>query len=126
MSRGRARYIPTLPPTLQTSEVRAVSTIREIPVTSVTSTSSPKAQRPPVCSHGVPSLEAETVREALGEHPEPRDLAIIRFDVRAAIYEMQAAVAAGTLPPRRLVWGRPLADWVSLDAVALLLREARA
>jgi hypothetical protein len=49
-------------------------------------------------------------------------VACLRFDVLAAVRELAAGIAAGVLPPRRLVAGRPLADWLSLDDVAALFR----
>jgi hypothetical protein len=42
--------------------------------------------------------------------------------MQAAVHELEAGISAGVLPPRRLVHGRPLADLLSLDDVARLLR----
>jgi hypothetical protein len=36
--------------------------------------------------------------------------------------EIQAGIRSGHLPPRRIIAGRPLADWLPLETLALLLR----
>ena len=70
------------------------------------------------------SLELQTVREVLGPAAaDPHAVARLRFDVLAAVRKLQAGIRAGQLPPRRLVHGRPLADWLPLDTVATLLRD---
>jgi len=70
-----------------------------------------------------PRLDTETVREVLGpDAADPHAVACLRFDVLAAVRQLEAGIASGVLPPRRLVHGRPLADWLSLDDVVRLLR----
>src|SRR5688572_20254717 len=69
-----------------------------------------------------PYLDKQTVREVLGPAPDPHALAVVRFDVMAAVREIEEGICAGVLPPRRLVRGLPLCDWLSLDVVARLLR----
>ena len=67
-------------------------------------------------------LDTTTMREVLGPAPAPEVVATVRREVIAAIAVVQAGIATGTLPPRQLVRGHPLADWLSLDEIALLLR----
>jgi hypothetical protein len=54
--------------------------------------------------------------------PDPHDLAILRLDVAGAVARLEAGIRVGQLPPRQLVRGRPLADWLDLAEVARLLR----
>ena len=69
------------------------------------------------------TLNRTTTRQVLGSaSTDPHAVACIRFDVVAAVREIEAGIRVGVLPPRRLVRGRPLADWLSLDDVAWLLR----
>jgi hypothetical protein len=70
----------------------------------------------------LPALDPTTLRDALGPTPDALDVAILRFDVLTAVLELEGGIATGMLPPRRLVRGRPLADWLSLDDVAALFR----
>jgi hypothetical protein len=72
-----------------------------------------------------PDLDPATVRDTLGASPDPHMLAGIAWDVRDALRELRAGIASGHLPPRRLVAGRPLADWLTLDVLAALLGAAR-
>jgi len=69
------------------------------------------------------SLAAGTLAEVCGPDPSPHVVAGIAWDVRDAIREIRAGIASGTLPPRRIVAGRPLADWLPLEALAVLLRD---
>jgi len=70
------------------------------------------------------ALDPKTVAEVLGPSADdPHAVACMRFDVLAAVREIEAGIRVGALPPRRLVCGRPLADWLSLDDVARLLRQ---
>jgi TubC N-terminal docking domain len=67
-------------------------------------------------------LDTTTMREVLGPTPAPEVVAAVRREVIAAIAIVQAGIATGALPPRQLVRGHPLADWLSLDEIARLLR----
>jgi hypothetical protein len=70
------------------------------------------------------TLDLKTVAEVLGSAAtDPHAVACLRFDVIAAVRELEAGIRAGVLPPRLLVRGLPLCDWLSLDDVARLLRE---
>lgn len=72
------------------------------------------------------ALDAETAREVLGHDPDPHELACIRLGVLAAVHALAAEIESGVIAPGpRLVHGRPLADWLDLDAVARLLRAWR-
>jgi TubC N-terminal docking domain len=71
------------------------------------------------------ALDATTVREVLGPAPAPEVVATIRREVIAAIAVVQAGIATGALPPRQIVRGHPLADWLTLDEIARLLRAWR-
>jgi TubC N-terminal docking domain len=68
------------------------------------------------------TLDAKTVSEVLGPRADEHAVACVRLDVRAAVHELEAGIRAGVLPPRRLIHGRPLADWLDLGDVAWLLR----
>jgi hypothetical protein len=70
------------------------------------------------------TLDPKTVAQVLGPDADDHAVACLRFDVLAAVREVEAGIRAGVLPSRRLVHGLPLADWLSLDDVARLLREA--
>ena len=67
-------------------------------------------------------LDATTMRKVLGPAPAPELIATLRREVIAAIAVVQAGIVTGTLPPRQLVRGHPLVDWLSLDEIARLLR----
>jgi TubC N-terminal docking domain len=68
-------------------------------------------------------LDPMTLREVLGDKPDPHDVAILRFDVLGAVSQLEAEIEAGAVEPRlRLVWGHPLCDWLDLAEVAQLLR----
>jgi len=70
------------------------------------------------------ALDSTTVAEVLGaDADDPHAVACIRFDVLAAVREIEAGIRAGVLPARRLIHGRPLADYLALDDVARLLRQ---
>lgn len=69
-----------------------------------------------------PALCMETVREVLGaDSADEHAVACVRFDVLAAVTRYEAGVRCGALPPRLLIRGRPLADWLDLADVARLL-----
>ncbi len=70
----------------------------------------------------LPSTLAEVCGPSLGAHA----VASIAWDVREAVRALRAGIAAGQLPPRPLVAGRPLADWLPLEALAGLLRDGGA
>ena len=75
------------------------------------------APAPPV------SLDMRTVRDVLGPDADnPHAFASLLLEVTDAVRELEAGIRVGVLPPRRLVHGRPLADWLNLDDVARLLR----
>jgi hypothetical protein len=70
-------------------------------------------------------LDGATVRAVLGRTPSLEELEAVRREVATAIAVVETAIAAGTLPPRQLVCGHPLAAWLPLDEVARLLRGWR-
>jgi hypothetical protein len=70
-------------------------------------------------------LDPSTVREVLGAQPDPHDLAIVKFEVLEAVRLLETGIRTGVLPPRCLIRGRPLCDWLHLDEVAWLLRMAK-
>lgn len=71
-------------------------------------------------------LDRAMVRKALGADPDEHALACLRFDVLAAVRQLEAEIMAGDMAPSPLlVRGRPLADWLDLDDVARLLRSGR-
>jgi len=73
------------------------------------------------------TLEIQTVREVLGTQAEDSHaVAGVRIAVLAAVRELEAGIRAGALPPRRLIHGRPLADWLDLTTLARLLRAGGA
>ena len=68
-------------------------------------------------------LNPETVREVLGPHADPYDLAILALDVLTVVRSLEQEVASGTITPGlRLIRGRALAEWLDLEDVARLLR----
>jgi hypothetical protein len=70
----------------------------------------------------LPTLDPDTVHEVLGRDPDPHVLAAVAWDVLEVVRVIQGGIRSGQLPPRRLIEGRPLADWLPLDALAALLR----
>ena len=65
------------------------------------------------------TLDPVTVSEVLGaDADDPHAVACVKFDVLAAVREIETGIRAGVLPARRLIHGRPLADWLALDDVA--------
>lgn len=81
---------------------------------------------PPASARPLPDIDPVTAREVLGPDPDLHDLAILRFDVLAAVVALEREIQAGAVEPRlRLVRGRPLADWLSLEKVAYILRRTR-
>jgi hypothetical protein len=71
-------------------------------------------------------LDASTVREALGPDPDAHAIAVLQFDVLAAVRQLEVEIQTGALASNpRLVRGRPLADWLDLDDIARLLRGPR-
>jgi tubulysin polyketide synthase-like protein len=74
----------------------------------------------------VPAHDPETVREVLGTAPTAADREALHHQVACAVWDLRERQAGrqpwgGVL----LVRGRPLADWLSLDTIADLLRERR-
>jgi hypothetical protein len=64
------------------------------------------------------------MRAELGPRLDPTALAAIETEVRAAITQYEAEVTMGQLGSGvLLVRGRPLADYLDLDTMALLLRQ---
>ncbi len=71
-------------------------------------------------------LNPVAVRETLGPEPDEEALAALRFDVLAAVRQLQAEIQTGDLGSRPLqVRGHPLGDWLDLADVALLLDHGR-
>jgi hypothetical protein len=108
-----------------------VSPMCEGPGTSGTSgTKDPLPSPPPVetgASHPASMhLDPKTIRERLGQKPDEHDLAILRFDVLAALASLEAEIQTGRVAPHPLlVRGLPLGDWLPLDTLARLLRASR-
>ncbi|MBI2218774.1 MAG: hypothetical protein HYU51_15930 [Candidatus Rokubacteria bacterium] len=74
----------------------------------------------------LPSLDPVTVREALGDKPDPHAVAMIAWDVLSAVRALEREIQSGVMAPGpRRVAGRPLGDWLDLDDVARLLRAWR-
>jgi hypothetical protein len=71
----------------------------------------------------LPNLDADAVREVLGPCPDAHAAACIAWDVLDAVREIQVGIRDGVLPRRRLIEGRPLADWLPLDDLVRLLSE---
>jgi hypothetical protein len=68
------------------------------------------------------SLDPATVREVLGpDADDPHAVACLRFDVLVVVRAIEAGIRSGVLPPRRLVHGKPLADWLGMDQLAQLM-----
>jgi hypothetical protein len=68
------------------------------------------------------SLDPTTVREVLDrDADDPHAVGCLHFDVLAVVRELEAGIATGQFPPRRLIRGRPLAEWLDLDELARLL-----
>jgi hypothetical protein len=70
------------------------------------------------------ALDPATLREVLGRDADnPHAVAYLRFDVLAVVRRLEQEIESGEITPGvRLVRGRPLADWLSLDDLAALLR----
>jgi hypothetical protein len=75
-------------------------------------------------------LDPRSVREVLGPKPDPHALAILRFDVLAAVRLLEREIQAGQIGQHPLmVRGLPLGLWLDLDALARWLvagKDARA
>jgi len=69
-------------------------------------------------------LDRAPGRKVLGaEADEPNAVASLRSDVLAAVRDLDQEIRTGRVARTlRLVRGRPLADWLSLDEMARLLR----
>lgn len=66
------------------------------------------------------------VDEVLGPKPDPHALAILTFDVMAAVAQLEREIQAGAIGQTPLlVRGHPLGDWLDLADVARLLRAGR-
>jgi hypothetical protein len=70
-------------------------------------------------------LDGTTVRAVLGPAPVLEAVQAVRREVATTIAVVEAAIGIGKTPPRLLIRGHPLADWLSLDEVARLLRVWR-
>lgn len=76
------------------------------------------APEPPI------TLDPAALSEVLGPAAiDPHAVACVKFDVISALREIEIGIRTGILPPRRVVHGRPLADWLPLDTVVGLLRD---
>ncbi len=85
-------------------------------------TPSGKSGAPPVVR-----LDPTTVREVLGAHPDLHQLAIVQFDVLAAVARLEAEIRLGVIGASPLrVCGRPLADWLDVAEIAWLIRAGKA
>ena len=74
----------------------------------------------------LPRLDPETVREVLGERPDPNVVVGVSWHVLDTLRALEAEIVSGCIAPgRRLVYGRPLGDWLNLDDIARLLRVRR-
>jgi TubC N-terminal docking domain len=72
------------------------------------------------------TLDLVTVREVLGGRPDPHDLGILRLDVLAAVRQLEIEIASGAIwPGVRLIRGRPIAAWLSLDDLARIMQGVR-
>jgi len=67
-------------------------------------------------------LDGTTVHAVLGPAPGLEAVQAVRREVATALAGLEAAIGTGKTPPRLLIRGHPLADWLSLDEVARLLR----
>jgi len=75
------------------------------------------------CRLYVPAPDPVTVREVLGTAPVAADLEALHHELACALWDLRERCAgrqpwAGAI----LVRGRPLADWLSLDDVAAIIR----
>jgi hypothetical protein len=71
-------------------------------------------------------LDTATVHEVLGDHPDPHHLTMVKFNVMKALAQLERESQAGAIGQTPLlVRGRPLADWLSMDDLARLLRVGR-
>jgi len=69
-------------------------------------------------------LDTTTLREVLGADVDDlHAVGSIKLDVLAAVRWLEAEIATGSIKPGlRLIHGRALAEWLSLDDVARILR----
>lgn len=81
----------------------------------------------PVPAEGTASpvlLDPVTVRKVLGPSPAPDSLWEVEAEVTGALGQLRREAASGPLGiVPLLVRGCPLADWLSLDQIAQLIRE---
>jgi hypothetical protein len=71
-----------------------------------------------------PTLDPETVREVVGADPTPAEIEMVQHQVAAAVASLRFEMLEGRVHRQpRLVFGRPLGDWLGLDTVATLLRD---
>jgi TubC N-terminal docking domain len=82
-----------------------------------------RAMSSPAQARGVP-LDPITLHEVLGPRPAPKAVSAVRQEILTAIATIEVGIATGALSPRQLVRGRSLADWLSLDYLAQLLRRS--
>jgi hypothetical protein len=67
-------------------------------------------------------LDTHAVRDALGEHPGPHAVAMLRLDVLRAVRRLEEEIRTGRYSDGPLlVRGRSLGEWLALDDVADLL-----
>jgi predicted Zn-dependent protease len=72
------------------------------------------------------ALDPVTVHEVLGANRDEHDLGILRLEILAAVRQLEIEIATGVIDKRvRMVRGRPLADWLTIDDIAMLLRSVR-
>src|SRR4029453_6643452 len=77
-------------------------------------TPSDKSGAPPLVR-----LDATTVREVLGARPALPQLAMVQFDVLAAVARLEAEIRLGVIGAAPLrVRGRPLAEWLDVAEIA--------
>jgi hypothetical protein len=66
-------------------------------------------------------------RALLGGDLDPKALTELQQDVVDGVRALESEVGSGrVMPTRRVIRGRPLAEWLSLDDVACVLRAWRA
>ncbi len=76
-----------------------------------------------------PYATGETINDLLAEamlsgRLDPKMVTDVHEQVVAVVRDLEWQIASGKVDPRvRLVCGRPLADWLSLDDVARLLGQ---
>lgn len=63
-------------------------------------------------------LDGVTVRQHFKGDPGPHELAILRFEVLAALHKMDAEIDAGVRVVPRWVRGVPLMEWLDLAEIA--------